>query len=679
MSWRIVVVLSCLIAWAWSCDRDRELQERPDSGRTTDPPENTVDAGTTPEAGQGTDVQAGTKLARFSSDATFQQFVKGLEEKQVRSMRARRGASKAMPAPTASAPAGQAAAAESSADSDADSAGGGESITNVQEAGVDEGGIIKVFGDYLVVLRRGRLFTVRIGSGEGQLQPVSMIDAFPPGSTARGSWYDEMLINRNTIIVVGFSYQARATELGIFNIDNNGLLSHRATYYLRSNDYYSSRNYASRLIGDTLIFYMPYRMFQTRWENGQARLEYTLPGMRRWTEGSSSSDDWNEVMTTTNIYQPIQESSLPVLHTVVSCDLSSPAMRCDARGVIGPHGRDFYVSSQAVYIWVHGGRGAPAHQDELGPDAVVYRMPLRGGDPGALRVSGVPTDQFSFKESDDAHLNVLLRAQGGGGGMWGAEVTSGDVALMRVPLSEFLEGVTTVGAERYTSLPRPQGHTFQNRFVGNHILYGTGSGWGRPTGNHSHSVFVHSYRGAGVTTTLSLPHGVDRLEVMGQAAVVIGTDGQNLHFTAVSLGENPQIAGRYIQQNAAQGELRSHGFFYRPVNEREGYLGLPIRSGGRPGYEHLVHGSAQVMFLHVQDYNFSRLGNLAASTSGSVNDNCLASCVDWYGNARPIFLRGRIIALLGYELVEGRVVGQQLTEVARTNFYRDQRRQTLAE
>ena len=33
--------------------------------------------------------------------------------------------------------------------------------------------------------------------------------------------------------------------------------------------------------------------------------------------------------------------------------------------------------------------------------------------------------------------------------------------------------------------------------------------------------------------------------------------------------------------------------------------------------------------------------------------HCLASSVDWYGNARPLFLRGRIFALLGYEIVEG--------------------------
>jgi hypothetical protein len=51
-----------------------------------------------------------------------------------------------------------------------------------------------------------------------------------------------------------------------------------------------------------------------------------------------------------------------------------------------------------------------------------------------------------------------------------------------------------------------------------------------------------------------------------------------------------------------------------------------------------------------------------------VADGCKASCVDWYGNARPIFLRGRILALLGYELVEGAVDGGEMREVRRASF-----------
>ena len=59
---------------------------------------------------------------------------------------------------------------------------------------------------------------------------------------------------------------------------------------------------------------------------------------------------------------------------------------------------------------------------------------------------------------------------------------------------------------------------------------------------------------------------------------------------------------------------------------------------------------------------------LGAHPEGSANDGCRASCVDWYGNARPLFLRGRVFALLGYEIVEGELAGGKIREKRRTNF-----------
>lgn len=125
-----------------------------------------------------------------------------------------------------------------------------------------------------------------------------------------------------------------------------------------------------------------------------------------------------------------------------------------------------------------------------------------------------------------------------------------------------------------------------------------------------------------------------------------------------------------MQRNAAQGETRSHGFFFKPSGEGDGTLGLPIRRSGAPGYEQLVNGSAEVMFLGVQNLGFRPLGALASDPNTPQDDQCTVSCVDWYGNARPIFYRGRVFALLGYELVEGALGGGRSTirELDRTNL-----------
>ncbi len=42
--------------------------------------------------------------------------------------------------------------------------------------------------------------------------------------------------------------------------------------------------------------------------------------------------------------------------------------------------------------------------------------------------------------------------------------------------------------------------------------------------------------------------------------------------------------------------------------------------------------------------------------------------MDWYGNARPLFYKGRVFALLGYELVEGAREQNSIRETRRANM-----------
>lgn len=569
--------------------------------------------------------------------------------------------SDAAPAPTS--------AAKSAAAFESD-----DKVTNTQVAGVDEGGIVKVHGNHMVMLRRGRLFTVAIG--DNALEPVSAVDAYPPDVDPSGTWYDEMLVTGDTIAVIGYSYSRGGTEVNLFQIDAAGTLSYKSTYHLRSNDYYSSRNYASRLIGSKLIFYAPLYVYP-----GAQDPFGSFPAVRKWHKGATDKE-FHRIVSATQIYKPertFEPSYSTALHTVTICDLARGEFDCKATSVIGPAGRVFYVSAESVYVWVSDW----VQQDNTWrAQSMVYRMPLDGSAPSALNVSGSPVDQFSFMEGEDGYLNVLVRSDSSGDGMWGAENARGDVALMRVPLTHFSDGSDTVQPFRYRKLPRPVGYTFQNRFVGDYLLYGTGSGWGRPQKVRDSNFYAVPWAG-GEVSSFSLPHGVDRIEQLGSDAVVVGTDGADLHFTAMrlphpiaqrppsvdpDLGRSPEIAGDYVRKGASQGELRSHGFFYKPDGDDSGMLGLPISRAGRPGYAHLVEGSAAILFLRNTGLHFEEAGELGAAALRTTNDGCKASCVDWYGNARPLFVRGRVIALMGYELVEGTVENGQMREMRRVSY-----------
>jgi hypothetical protein len=534
-----------------------------------------------------------------------------------------------------------------------------DSVTNVQTAGVDEGGIVKLHGDHLVILRRGRLFTVRVGDRE--LKPVSALDAFAPDINPNGAWYDEMLIAENKIVVIGYSYARGGTEIGIFEISPAGALSYQATWHLRSNDYYSSRNYASRLIGNKLVFYTP--LYLNPWHGVPFS---QLPAVRKWRSGATP-EEFKRIAPATRIYrtdEDLDPNQGVALHTVTSCDLAQPELDCQSTAVLGAPGRVFYVSANSVFVWTTAWSRRGQQQPNV--SSGVFRIPLDGAAPSALKVAGSPIDQFSFLEGDDGFLNVLVRSNGRGDGMWAAETNSGGLAILRVHLSRFSDGRDRAPAESYKGLPKPAGYALQNRFIGDYLLYGAGAGWRRPQQVTESEVFAVRYAG-GYTYAVPLVHGVDRIEALGSNAVVVGSDGTDLHFTSVRLANHPVAQNRYTRHNAAQGETRSHGFFYKPETDYDGLVGLPIIGGGQAAGRNLRHESASLLYLRNQSLALSELGTLDSRTPNS-NDACRASCVDWYGNSRPLFVRKRVFALMGYEIVEGRVSDNRIAEVRRVNY-----------
>lgn len=531
-----------------------------------------------------------------------------------------------------------------------------DGITNTQVAGVDEGGIVKVHGDHLVILRRGRLFTVKVG--DNALKPVSAVNAYAPDVNPSNDWYDEMLVSGNTIVVVGYSYARGGTELNLFDIDG-GNLRYRATYHLKSNDYYSSRNYASRLIGDKLVFYTPQYLGYSDDPMSQ------FPTYRKWHK-AAKANEFKPIVSATRTYRPNvaeDRSSMSALHTVTVCDLATREMTCNGTAVVGAPGRVFYVSQKSVYVWTTEWSHRGGRSDS---ESMLYKMPLDGSAPQALGVAGAPIDQFSFNETEGDQLNVLVRGDGRGEAMWNSEYAIGDTSLFRVQADSFSDGSTNASVDNYRSLPKVEGYTFQNRFVGDYVLYGSGNGWGRQNNKSTTPLYAVNWKTATVNY-LNLQHSVDRIEQLGNAAVVVGINGSDLYFSPVKLSKRPDVKDPYVRPNASQGELRSHGFYYKPNDEDNGILGLPIAREGRPGYKHLREDSAAILFLKNNGLDFNQIGELEAKTT-STNDGCKASCVDWYGNARPIFLKGRIFALLGYELVEGKLDDGRLMESRRINY-----------
>jgi hypothetical protein len=512
-----------------------------------------------------------------------------------------------------------------------------ESTTNNQHAGVDEGDIVKRLDDVLVVLRRGRLFT--IGIGGRQLQPLSVADAFGSfeGSAVEDAWYDELLVWQRTAIVIGYNYKRGGTEIGLFDVDHQGELRHRATYHLRSSDYYSSSNYASRLIGDRLMLFtslpLPENVDPNAW----------LPALRRWSPAGADAA-FENIAPINRIFQPGGPlGGYPTIHTLTVCHLSR-SFECEATVVLGDSLTEYYASPTAAYAWT-------TAWAESGPNrSMLYRIPFDDTPVSAVRVAGRPAGHLGFLEDTTDHLNVVVSGP------------DNAVSLLRLPLYAFSDG--SVEAPAWLYRPITRGEFAIARFVGRHVLVGT------PTferGDEAGRRIVVATLEGTSTVSLKLPHTVDRIEGIGAHAVVVGTNDDNLSMTPIRLGDRPAGSPTFVYPNASESESRTHAFFYRQDTPRDGVFGLPITASTTTDPD---DRSARILFIRNQDLSLIAAGSLDSSSKevDDKEDNCRTSCVDWYGSARPIFIDDRILALNGYELIEARLTTGRIETIRRLDF-----------
>jgi hypothetical protein len=125
-----------------------------------------------------------------------------------------------------------------------------------------------------------------------------------------------------------------------------------------------------------------------------------LPAVRKWRSGATP-EEFKRIAPATRIYRTDEEldpNQGVALHTVTSCDLAKPELGCESTAVLGAPGRVFYVSANSVFVWT---TAWSRRGQQPSVSSGVFRIPLDGSAPSALKVAGSPIDQFSFLEGDD--------------------------------------------------------------------------------------------------------------------------------------------------------------------------------------------------------------------------------------------------------------------------------------
>lgn len=529
---------------------------------------------------------------------------------------------------------------------DAASSGNNAEITNNQESGVDEGGLVKNYKDLLIILRRGRLVTVQVGEN-GSLKKIDQEEVTPAGLD-NNVWYDELLVHENRAIVIGYRYgvipnkpyKRSATELNFFEISEEGSLSRLKTFFIESNDYYSWKNYAGRLLNGKLILYTPYASSSLL--DSERHLQ--MPQLYIY-EGEGKLTPQAPLFRPTDIFKPIQETSWPVLHSILICDLEeSSRLDCEGKAFVASWPRELYISENHAYLFA--GKGWSNNDKEAN---LLYSLSLDLSTSGVVQVKGFPLDQFSFSESEDGIDLLLMNFQRTSSG-YEAKTT-----LTQIPFDAFDDLPSSLSRQKIIDLG---GKPWVNRFSPTHLALG------------GDKFLTIVNRGTQEVTRLDTGMVVQRLELAGNRFVAIGPEGDqfdldsNLRINLVDLDNTPKISDS-ITVPFFEGEWRSHGYAYHEGEFFDTFglatqsiveVGSCLEDVSSPdifcwdGYEIIP----SISFFNIDtdgSIEFSQTTGLQAFNEPS--ESCTTSCADWYGNTRPIFLEGRVFGLIGDELSSG--------------------------
>jgi hypothetical protein len=559
------------------------------------------------------------------------------------------------------------------------------SITNNQTSGVDEGDIVKQIGQFLIVLQDGRLFV--IDTRPGGRRGIRLADRADVYRDARaGGWYDEMLVQGDRIVVTAYSYREGASEVSVFRLDAAGRVRREGVFLISSNDYYSATNYATRLVGDSLVVYTPYGIGGWGGTRG-------WPTVRRWlpeVERREAAARGVKLFDAERIYRPVRDILYPEIHTISVCPLGPAGegrdLTCRTTAFVGPREAQLYVTDRHAYLWTNaspwdsGRRPRRRCSADDGVDhgdvvpATVYRVEVQDGSLEVLAARGRPIDQFSFLASG-GRFHALLHVLGQDCRPSYREEPS--LAFLGMPLTHFGATLREVPAGLYTPMPATDTYAIANRFTDRYVVYGSlTGGYFDPSDRESGYSFalprvfavpIERPRGVG---RLAVPHNVLRAERVGDDIVLTGyRDRSGLRISLIDLDGNPRVASTALLRNRYESESRSHAFNSLVDQDGSGVMGLPtvFYDNSRPVWR---SEASDLSYLTAD-----RAGRLVPIGELTGEDQtrhpsyrCEVSCIDWYGNSRPIFTDGRVFALSGTELVEGRVSGGRIREIGRLDL-----------
>jgi hypothetical protein len=178
-------------------------------------------------------------------------------------------------------------------------------------------------------------------------------------------------------------------------------------------------------------------------------------------------------------------------------------------------------------------------------------------------------------------------------------------------------------------------------------------------------------------TEIELEAGPERIESLGDSALIAGFDRESRDSPSTSkfwletleVDRSPAIVGSLVIDSRSAVESRSHAFNFTAFGH-ERIAALPLaRVEGAEDWGDVLSAPTEIQYFGIRaDLALYARGELSQSVDAlGIDDACRASCVDWYGAARPFFVGRRIFGLIDYELIEAEIHDDRIFEIDRAS------------
>lgn len=530
-------------------------------------------------------------------------------------------------------------------------------ITNVQEAGVDEGDIVKKRGRLLMVLRHGRLHVLDTGTSvEPRLARIAT-HAVVGDAEAGDLWYDEILLFEGGAILLGYNHQVGAAELFVFSLDGAGALTRRGRWRILADDYFMTDDVGARVRGDALLLGLSMgvnALLDGRWPRAVPLDE----------EGRADEARAVDLLPRGELWMLDDLHDRPRAQIALQCSLDgllAQGFGCRGRGLIANEDAVRYTGASGSYVvdhawYAHAYRGhghdpqglrdwnAPPNWHYRGEVPVTdYRSRVvdlgvqDGAPPRVVTITGRVAERYNLRESA-AGLYVLTQA-------WSAP----DGHEWRLH-SIARPGTGTTG-ERAELAARGPGTPLRWRYDDPSLWIqqnvDVASGPDVP-------VLVRQPLDGAPATSLTLPFYPQRMEFMQDQLLLLATSESDVEeqagLEAYTVVRATAAPGAYVSFDGVIAELFGRLASVNTVAWRDGsaLVGIPVRPPAVLDFEDAGDaadaGDRPADMLVLRSIA-GRLELAGIVDLQQVAAACAVDCMEWYGAARFFGFDDRAFAL----------------------------------